>query len=247
MMMIMVMMKEVAKEEVAKEEVAKVREEAGMTKSLRLQHAGARRKVTSVFLTMLCSLFSILVMETIPMEFVSMQDIVCSSTQASQATSICIVRQIQMKVAEVEAKAKVEVVEAARSPKSKLARARRKVTSVFLTMLCSLFSILVMIIPMEFVSMQVTKACSSTLASQAISTCIAKLWKMICIARLTIHVGGEGAAVVVVVAVKKMKIKKSPHKICEVNLRLILYRMVGLDTESLIPGRCQINMASEII
>ena len=39
-----------------------------------------------------------------------------------------------------------------------------------------------------------------------------------------------------VVAVKKMKIKKSPRKICEI-MRLILYRMVGLDTESLIPGR----------
>merc|ERR1719333_86038 len=97
-------------------------------------------------------------------------------------------------------------VEAARSRKSKLAKARKKVMSVFLIMPYSSFSILVMIIPTEFVSMQVTKACSSTLASQATSTCIAKLWK--CIARLTIHVEGEGlqgAAATVVVAVRKMR------------------------------------------
>merc|ERR1719161_1974780 len=125
-------------------------------------------------------------------------------------------------------------VEAARSQKSKLARARKKVMNVFLTMPSCLFSILVMIIPMEFVSMQDT-VCCSTLASQATSTCIAKLWKMICIARLTIHVG-EGAPSVVV-AVRKVKIKKSPQKIFEINLRLILYRMVGLDGESLILDR----------
>merc|ERR1719327_1330557 len=136
------------------------------------------------------------------MEFVSMQDIVCSSTQASQATSICIVRrQIQVKVAEVEAKAKVEVVERI-SLRLKLAKARKKVMNVFLIMPYSSFSILVMIIPTEFVSMQ-DIVCCSTLASQATSTCIAKLWK--CIARLTIRVEGEGAAAAVVVAVRKMR------------------------------------------
>merc|ERR1719311_294157 len=64
-------------------------------------------------------------------------------------------------------------VEAARSQKSKLARARKKVMNVFLTMPSCLFSILVMIIHMEFVSMQDT-VCCSTLASQATSTCIVK-------------------------------------------------------------------------
>merc|ERR1719353_1025979 len=141
---------------------------------------------------------------------------VCFSTLAESQVIL-----IQVKVRDAVAKVREEV-EAARSPKSKLARARKKVINVPLVMAFSCFSILVTDLTptKEYASMQVTKACSSTLASQATSICIVKKQvQVVMMMRMRLDVAAAQAKVE---AAKSRKSKLAKARKKEINVHLVM-------------------------